>query len=195
MKTTSNPNASARTSRLPITNSEQSKSDLRSTAQDRKRFTTAKAKWAHGAHPSAPGRDNNLYPRPARMSDKQTKDRDIASERKWGDVPLPGLSWSDEDEIEDGAEDINTEPEGEDQEVILKAQERPATGCSVLNAALNKAIVAFQDKETVRLVKSEWSILDDEGEEVGLSPVKKRGGKTIAAAPLVVEGEEDYEII
>lgn len=60
-----------------------------------------------------------------------------------------------------------------------------------MNVALAKAIEKYEDKETVKLVRREYEVLDDEGESLGLSPVKRGKG-----AKVTIGGEdEDYEFV
>ena len=70
----------------------------------------------------------------------------------------------------------------------------PSHGSEILNVALAKAVEKFEEKETAKLVKNEYDIIDSEGESVGLSPAKKEG-KRKAKIELVQEDEEDYEFV
>ena len=70
----------------------------------------------------------------------------------------------------------------------------PSHGSQILNAALAKAVEKFEERETVQLVKEEYEVLDDEGESVGLSPVKK-GKKPKAPMMMVPDADEDYELV
>jgi hypothetical protein len=66
------------------------------------------------------------------------------------------------------------------------ASRGPSHGSQILNSALAKAVEKFEDKETVRLVRNEYEIVDGDGE----TPVKK--GK--AKAEFVAD-EEEYEFV
>jgi hypothetical protein len=60
-----------------------------------------------------------------------------------------------------------------------------------LNVALAKAVERFEEKETAKLVRNEYEVVDSEGESVGLTPVKTKGkAKKVAEAE-----EEDYEFV
>ena len=74
----------------------------------------------------------------------------------------------------------------------------PSHGSQILNVALAKAVAKFEEKETAKLVKNEYDIIDSEGESVGLTPVKsRRKGKSAAKTAEFVapEEDEDYEFV
>ena len=71
----------------------------------------------------------------------------------------------------------------------------PTQGSQVLNFALANAVKKFEEKETVRLVKNEYDVIDSDGESVGLSPVKKDKGKAKAEQFVVLDEDEDYEFV
>lgn len=71
------------------------------------------------------------------------------------------------------------------------ASQGPSQGSQILNVALAKAVERFEEKETAKLVKNEYEVLDNEGEKVGLSPVKGRKAK----AAVVPDDEDDYEFV
>ena len=70
-----------------------------------------------------------------------------------------------------------------------------------MNAALAKAVESFQEKETVNLVKSEYELLDSDGETVKATPQKKgkkNKGKASSASQevaVVPDADEDYEFV
>ncbi|KAK1061944.1 hypothetical protein LTR33_012597, partial [Friedmanniomyces endolithicus] len=67
-------------------------------------------------------------------------------------------------------------------------------GSQILNAALVKAVAKFEERETVKLVKNEYEVLDDEGESVGLTLAGK-SKKAKAQLMIVPDVDEDYELI
>ena len=69
----------------------------------------------------------------------------------------------------------------------------PTHGSQIFNTALAKAVEKFEEKETAKLVKNEYEILDSEGESVGLTPLKKGKGK--AKEVSVPDEDEDYEFV
>ena len=69
------------------------------------------------------------------------------------------------------------------------AAKGPSHGSQILNVALARAVERFEEKETAKLVKNEYEVLDSEGETVGLTPSK---GK---AKVVHEDGDEDYEFV
>lgn len=72
----------------------------------------------------------------------------------------------------------------------------PTKGSQILNVALSKAMQKWEEAETTKLVKTEYELLDSEGETVMPTPDKKRKakGKNVDAAVMVAE-DEDYEFV
>ena len=73
----------------------------------------------------------------------------------------------------------------------------PSHGSQILNTALAKAVEKFEERETVKLVKDEYDVLDAEGETV--VTVSKKG-KTKAKGNVtgqtrVPDADEDYEFV
>jgi len=64
---------------------------------------------------------------------------------------------------------------------------------------IEKAEERFREKETVRLVKREYEVLDGEGERESLRRGRERGGAKVGAKIVVggdvVDDEDDYELI
>lgn len=75
------------------------------------------------------------------------------------------------------------------------AAQGPSRGSQILNVALAKAVEKFEEKETAKLVKTEYDVLDSEGESAGLTPVKKGKGKAKAVDAAVPDADEDYEFV
>ena len=71
----------------------------------------------------------------------------------------------------------------------------PTHGSQIFNTALAKAVEKFEEKETAKLVKNEYELLDSEGESIGLTPVKKGKGKAKAEPVIVPDDDEDYEFV
>ena len=195
--------------------------DLRSRAQDYKRDAARKHKWALGTITTA-GRLAGGKPRPHRPSEtwvsnsskftsqltsssnfnarrRDTKSAIAALENRAKvsrrvDM-LEGIVVSDESSS--SASDYDETPSPPvDVNVIYSfdAARSPAHGSQILNAALAKAVEKFEDRETVKLVKDEYEVLNDEGESVGLTPAKG-GKKEKAQAIIVPDADEDYELV
>lgn len=71
----------------------------------------------------------------------------------------------------------------------------PSQGGEILNVALAKAVQKFEEKETARLVKDEYDIIDSEGESIGLLPVKKGKGKAKLDVLVVPDEDDEYEFV
>lgn len=72
----------------------------------------------------------------------------------------------------------------------------PSQGSQILNTALAKAVEKFEERETVKLVKDEYDVLDAEGETV-VSPAKKgkEKAKSVTGQTRVPDADEDYEFV
>ena len=72
----------------------------------------------------------------------------------------------------------------------------PSSGELILNTALAKAIEQYEDKETTKLVKKEWEVVDDDdGESLGSSGKKgpwvgRKGKGTVIPAE-----DQEYEFV
>lgn len=78
------------------------------------------------------------------------------------------------------------------------ANRAPSQGSQIWTAAMAKAVERFEEKETAKLVSTEYDVLDSEGEVVGLTPVKKSKGKgkaKVEKAAVVPDADEDYEFV
>jgi hypothetical protein len=63
----------------------------------------------------------------------------------------------------------------------------------VLGYALNKAVENFENKETDKLVKDEYEVLDSEGETVFGKHAKN--APTVKKPTPVLDEDEDYELV
>jgi len=72
------------------------------------------------------------------------------------------------------------------------ANRGPSHGSQILNVALAKAVEKFEDRETVKLVKEEYELLDIEGEVV----LGKTSKKKAKSSPVIVpDADEEYEFV
>jgi hypothetical protein len=92
---------------------------------------------------------------------------------------------SDESSADEDVEHPSTAP-APDAEVAYSydAARGPSHGSQILHHALEKAIVQFEGKETDKLIKNEYEVLDRDTE--ALSPLKKRN---------VPAEDEDYDFV
>lgn len=73
----------------------------------------------------------------------------------------------------------------------------PTQGSQIFNVALAQAVEKFEERETVKLVKDEYDVLDAEGEVV-VSPAgkgKERVKARAMGATRVPDADEDYEFV
>lgn len=96
-------------------------------------------------------------------------------------------SNTSEDSNTSAEEDVEPESVAPDAQVMYSfdAYRAPTQGSQILNAALAKAIDKYEDKETTKLVKNEYEVLDaeaDDSESAGLSTLRSKGkGKLVDA--------------
>ena len=111
---------------------------------------------------------------------------------------LEGTAISDESSNSaSDNDDVPSPPADAGVMYSFDAKRAPSHGSQILNVALAKAVEKFEERETVKLVKDEYEVLDDEGESVGLTLAKK--GRTKAKAQVqpagVPDADEDYEFV
>ncbi|CZT16104.1 uncharacterized protein RCC_01945 [Ramularia collo-cygni] len=189
--------------------SEQSSSnaDLRSTAQDYKRDAIRKQKWALGPALISSGRAEGK-PRPRRPSEteynftRRIEKGAVASLAHGAKVArkqdmLEGAvdSCGSSDEYDEAASPAPPVDAG--VTYSFDAACSPSKGSQILNVALAKAVEKFEERETVKLVKSEYAVLDTDGEVVQPTTQKRRKNKSKAEPPVTMPdaGDEDYEFV
>ncbi|KAK5128290.1 hypothetical protein LTR85_002957 [Meristemomyces frigidus] len=182
-----------------------STSDLRSTAQSYKRDAAHKHKWALGSAETV-SRAAGGKPRPLRPSEtaydvkrRETKGA-VAALQSGVKVArkqdmLEDTAVSDDSGSASDYDDTPSPPADVGVTYSFDASRGPSQGSQILNAALHKAVKRFEERETVKLVKDEYEVLDDEGESVGLTPAKKGKTKTKAAPITVPDADDDYEFV
>jgi len=186
-----------------------STSDLRSASQDSKRDATRKHKWGLGAR-EAPGRGLN-HPRPLRPSDNRdfvhksnprfelnighpinhsrvTRKHDML-EGNTSDEASPNNSASD---FSDGTP---SPPADVDITYSFDASRGPTQGNQIFNVALAQAVEKFEERETVKLVKNEYDVLDADGESVAAPSRKTQAKARGMGATRVPDADEDYEFV
>lgn len=176
----------------------QDASDLRGAAQDYKRDAAHKHKWSNVAIANAHGRLHDK-PKPQRSSRSigQRPKNNVGKSRNTqhnnnilGDDHGHSAQITTSDESGVSAD--------EDHEAIIPFGNPlyvASSGSQILNTALARAIEQYEDKETTKLVKKEWEVVDDDnGEDLGLSPVKKgpwNGGK----GTVIPAEDQEYEFV
>ncbi|OAL43610.1 hypothetical protein IQ07DRAFT_290446 [Pyrenochaeta sp. DS3sAY3a] len=158
--------------------------DLRSTAKEFNRDKNSRVKWAHGQSYGPGRREEDARPRPAKivphvrssypghMKAQTAFNHDMAE--------ASGDSSADED-----VEHPSTAPDAEIA-YSFDASRGPSHGSQILNLALEKAVERFETKETDKLIKNEYEVLDLESEETLSLTAKKR---------TVAPEDADYEFV
>ncbi|KAF2837709.1 hypothetical protein M501DRAFT_1006285 [Patellaria atrata CBS 101060] len=142
-----------------------STNDLRSGSVDHRRFNEHKKKWAHGASFGPGRRVGDGHARPARLLRDSSADEEI-DEASAAPAPDADITYS------------------------YDALRGAGHGSQILSIALAQAVERFESRETDKLVKEEYEVLDEDGEPV----VTKKKGKNHADTATVAE-EEDYEFV
>lgn len=104
------------------------------------------------------------------------------------------ISTSD-DSSTSAEEDVDAEATPPNAQVMYSfdAARAPSQGSQILNAALAKAIDKYEDKQTTKLVQTEYEVLDpyaDDQDSLGLTPAKSK-----ETARIFDIEDEDYEFL
>ncbi|KAF1948043.1 hypothetical protein EJ02DRAFT_332929 [Clathrospora elynae] len=167
-----------------MSNSQTFTGDLRSDAKEFNRDKNSRVKWAHGQAFGPGRREEDGKPRPAKlyphikssypgpMKARTAFNKDVAS--------ASGESSADED-----VEHPSTAP-APDAEVAYSfdSHRGPTHGSQVLNHALEKAVEHFENKETEKLVRNEYEVLDIDAEALSTRPKRR-----------VAPEDEEYEFV
>jgi len=160
--------------------------DLRSDAKPYNRDKTHKAKWALGALEKSgnPAKSRPIHPMktPRTVLGHVNRLRD-AVKHKDETAYDPSDSSADED-----VEAASTAPVP-DAEITYSfdAPRGPSHGSQILATALDQAVERFETRQTEKLIKEEYEVLDVDGEPAGAASKAVRK----ATAP----EEEDYEFV
>jgi len=192
--------------------------DLRSGAQDTKRYTEHKHKWEFGES-FGPGRKTTAHARPAKplprayyrkavkgLSAKGVHRSAITADR---DETLKTPSTTQSQPVTDsssGDEDIDppcaAPAPDSDITYSFDAPRGPSHGSQVLGNALDRAIAQFENSATDRLVRDEYEVLDSTGEAMKAAKSKARsraskGGGAIDedVDDVDVNADEEYEFV
>lgn len=177
--------------------------DLRSGAKEFSRDKNHRTKWAHGESFGPGRRVEDQRPRPARViptpksvfcpfhpltmltcTRRSHSGFQKARNALKNDINCAsGESSADEDVEEPSAAPA---PDA-DITYSFDAERGPNHGSQILGLALAKAIERYEVRQTDKLIKEEYEVLDAAGE--ALSPTLKVGKKTVAPE------DEDYEFI
>jgi len=148
--------------------------DLRASARDSKRRADSTHKWALG-EAWGPGRSDEAHPRPyaTKLLSKTTHDMREGSRRmNKAKSDRRRAMAADKREATDSSADEEIEPvtpQEADAQVTYSfdAARSPNKGSQILGVALDRAVERFENKETERILKDEYLVLDSEGEPVG----------------------------
>jgi hypothetical protein len=174
--------------------------DLRADAKEFNRDKNSRVKWAHGQSYGPGRREEDSRPRPARVN-PVFKYVHCPNERnpwskganRYRPTSFPGqmkartalqkdmASASDESSADEDVEHPSSAPDAE-VAYSFDATRGPSHGSQILNHALEKAMVQFETKETDKLIKNEYEVLDVDAEI--LSPLPKKRN--------VAPEDEDY---
>ncbi|KAM0689222.1 hypothetical protein Q7P36_011299 [Cladosporium allicinum] len=183
-----------------------STSDLRSASRDSKRDATRKHKWGMGALETRGRGVGNV--RPLRPSDTANKtnprfqlgiSHPINHSRVTRKHDMLEGNTSDEASSNNSASDFSdgtpSPPADVDITYSFDASRGPTQGNQIFNVALAQAVEKFEERETVKLVKNEYDVLDADGESVA-APARKTQAKARGmGATRVPDADEDYEFV
>lgn len=161
-------------------------SDLRSDARGFNRDKNSRVKWAHGQSFGPGRREEDARPRPARVV-PQFKPSTYPGAMKARTALNKDMAYaSGESSADEDVEHPSTAPVA-DAEVAYSfdASRGPSHGSQILNHALEKAIERYEIKETDKLIKNEYEVLDVHAEALSPQPKKRN----------VAPEDEDYYFV
>ncbi|KAF2828756.1 hypothetical protein CC86DRAFT_347220 [Ophiobolus disseminans] len=159
--------------------------DLRSDAKEFNRDKNSRVKWAHG-HSFGPGRRaEDARPRPARVY-PHVKSSYPGHMKAQTSLTKDMACASGESSADEEVEHPSAAP-APDAEIAYSfdAHRGPSHGSQILNHALEKAIEHFETKETDKLIKNEYEVLDVNAEALSPAPKKRN----------VAPEDEDYYFV
>ncbi|KAH7139015.1 hypothetical protein B0J11DRAFT_32831 [Dendryphion nanum] len=161
--------------------------DLRSGAKEFNRDKEHRVKWAHGEAFGPGRRAEDNRPRPARIMPKihaTTSSTNKARTAIRNDIADASGDSSAEEEVD--APSVAPVPDAEIT-YSYDAERGPSHGSQVLGQALAQALERFEVRQTDKLIKEEYEVLDAHGEPIASS--SKAGKKKITSE------DEDYEFV
>jgi len=154
--------------------------DLRSESKGFNRDKTHRIKWEHGPSFGSTRREEDARPRPARVyrphsarvypGYKTSPDSMKAHTALTKDI----TNASDESSTDEDVEHPSSAP-APDAEIAYSfdAERGPSHGSQILNTALDQAIKKYEIKETDKLIKNEYEVLDHDTEALSPAPKKR----------------------
>jgi len=172
--------------------------DLRAPTHDFKRDTDSRRKWEHGEEHTK-GRATS-HGRPgknrfaAKIEEKHPTEWNIARAGKFlkRDIRLDAAEATDSS-ADEGIDEVPSNDYDADVTYSYDAHRGPSHGSQVLGYALSKAVENFENKETDKLVKNEYEVVDSEGEIILGKHAKSVS--TATKQTIVLDEDEDYELI
>ncbi|OCK86362.1 hypothetical protein K432DRAFT_376864 [Lepidopterella palustris CBS 459.81] len=166
--------------------------DLRSGTREFQRDKDQRVKWAHGPSFGPGRREEDGRPRPARVFPKYPNSG-IGADRQKARVAVKNqISYASggDSSADEEVEEASAAPVP-DAEVTYSydAAQGPSHGSQILGLALAKAIERFEVRETDKLIKEEYEVVDVDGEPVATAPAHNKGKKAVS------EDEDDYEFV
>ncbi|KAF2006909.1 hypothetical protein P154DRAFT_480719 [Amniculicola lignicola CBS 123094] len=175
-----------------------STSDLRSGSKEFSRDKDHRVKWAHGQSYGPGRREEDARPRPARVIPTPKSVSPGPLHRIHGQAGMNKARGALRTDIADASGDSSADEEIEepsaapapDAEITYSfdATRGPSHGSQILGQALAQAIERFEGRQTDKLIKEEYEVLDVDSD--ALSPTPKATKQKVIAPE-----DEEYEFI
>lgn len=167
--------------------------DMRSSSRDSKRDRDQRSKWKHTPPPADATLGIPAMPFARPMQRRKIKWSHNRGPHTSNGVMNHHAKMESQDRTQPGDEDVDAPGEGVDGVMYSFDREASPAGEVELDGLVDRAEVRFVERETERIVKEEYEVLDGEGEVRRKTRGRSEGGREAAEMDKIVR--EEYEVL